>query len=353
MLQLNSALKSTCVFLLLAGASTISQAQNYIGLGIGQSSFDIEGQTLSEDEDTAGALFIGRDFTRSISGEIYYHDLGTAEISGSGSQIDITATGLSLIYALPYNTETWSVYARLGAAHLTGSSSTEEVDDDTEIGYGIGLRWNMHENWFSRLEYRGYGSDHSAVFLTAAYAFGGDSKPVEEKPVAVIEEKAEIIEEVVVEVDSDNDGINDLADKCPGTSSDIKVDEAGCPVVITTEAKQAILETIDLKSVNFKSNSKELTPSSISYLDTAAVALKANSSINLEVQAYTDSGGAESYNLELSEKRAQSVKQYLVEQGIDASRLQAKGYGEANPIADNTTAAGRAENRRVEFKVID
>ena len=80
--------------------------------------------------------------------------------------------------------------------------------------------------------------------------------------------------------------------------------------------------------------------------------LKDYSKIQVEVQGHTDSDGSATYNLQLSDSRAQSVMQYLVEAGVDAERLQAKGYGEVVPIADNETDEGKEKNRRVEFKII-
>ena len=80
--------------------------------------------------------------------------------------------------------------------------------------------------------------------------------------------------------------------------------------------------------------------------------LAQNPGLRIEVSGYTDSSGAAAYNQSLSERRAQEVEKVLIEQGVDASRLEAKGYGEENPAADNGTSKGRALNRRIEFKVL-
>ena len=77
--------------------------------------------------------------------------------------------------------------------------------------------------------------------------------------------------------------------------------------------------------------------------------LKAYPEVRVEVAGYTDDVGKEDYNLGLSQRRADSVKQYLVNAGISTDRVLARGYGESNPVASNSTASGRAENRRIEF----
>ncbi|MGH8279856.1 MAG: OmpA family protein [Gammaproteobacteria bacterium] len=110
-------------------------------------------------------------------------------------------------------------------------------------------------------------------------------------------------------------------------------------------------EIISLPGVDFAHNSAVLTPSSRGTLDNAVQTLKNNMHINAEVAGYTSSTGTAAYNLKLSQRRAESVMKYLVGHGIDAGRLTAKGYGEADPVASNKTAAGRAKNRRVELRV--
>ena len=110
-------------------------------------------------------------------------------------------------------------------------------------------------------------------------------------------------------------------------------------------------EIIELKGINFPSNSAELTASSKSTLENAVKTLQRRADIKVEVAAHSDSRGKASYNRRLSDSRANSVMNYLISRGIDASRLTAKGYGEEKPIADNATAAGRAKNRRVELRI--
>lgn len=113
-----------------------------------------------------------------------------------------------------------------------------------------------------------------------------------------------------------------------------------------------VRDVVVLKGVNFANNSAQLTPSSTVVLDDVAATLVKRSDIRAEVAGHTDDRGDANYNRSLSQRRAESVRSYLVSKGVDASRLTARGYGEDSPIADNKTSAGRAENRRVELRAL-
>jgi OOP family OmpA-OmpF porin len=104
-----------------------------------------------------------------------------------------------------------------------------------------------------------------------------------------------------------------------------------------------------LEGVNFDNDSATLRPDSIATLDAAAATLKEWGEVKIEVAGHTDSVDTDAYNLKLSQRRADTVRAYLIEKGIAADRLFAKGYGEANPVADNRTPEGRFKNRRVEL----
>lgn len=111
--------------------------------------------------------------------------------------------------------------------------------------------------------------------------------------------------------------------------------------------------TIRLDKLTFEYNSAEITDSASTVLDIAALFLSQNGSIQVEIAAHTDDIGSPEFNQDLSERRAASVVQALVLRGADASRLIPRGYGESQPIADNGTEEGQAQNRRVEFKILE
>ena len=144
--------------------------------------------------------------------------------------------------------------------------------------------------------------------------------------------------------DADGDGVMDDKDRCPHTPAGVKVDEEGCQVLFEAKKKTLILE-----GVNFETGKSELTPESKTILDGVAESLVANDEINVQVSGHTDNTGSAALNNRLSKARAESVRAYLEEKGVAAARLKAAGFGPTKPIASNKTAAGRAQNRRVEL----
>ncbi len=138
-------------------------------------------------------------------------------------------------------------------------------------------------------------------------------------------------------LDSDADGVNDCLDKCPGTIKGALVNKLGCAVRLV------------LKGQHFKYDSAELSLNAKELLEGVAADLIAFPQKNeIQVQGHASSEGSDPYNMKLSERRAHSVVEYLKLKGV-ANKLTAKGYGETQPIADNNSEAGKAENRRVEL----
>jgi len=146
-------------------------------------------------------------------------------------------------------------------------------------------------------------------------------------------------------IDSDGDGIVDELDKCPNTSSGTAVQSDGCPPVGAA--------MLVLNEVNFDCNQATLTRAARTIPDSLAQTLRENPNIRLRVTGHTDSIGSDAYNRSLALRRANSARNYLVQQGISGNRLMVDGQGEARPIASNDTEVGRARNRRVEFMVIE
>ena len=150
--------------------------------------------------------------------------------------------------------------------------------------------------------------------------------------------------------DADRDGVPDTRDRCANTPAGRMVDANGCPYAELPAAGQALV----LRNVTFISGSPRLTPRSRATLDGIATAVQAlvhaTPSARFEIGGYTDNRGSAAANRRLSQARAQSVMTYLVSKGVPASAMSAMGYGPDHPAASNATAAGRAQNRRVEIK---
>ena len=147
--------------------------------------------------------------------------------------------------------------------------------------------------------------------------------------------------------DSDGDGVIDNRDRCPSTPGLVTND--GCP-----EVKEEVKKVLDLavKNIQFNTGSDVLRRTSYASLNEVVKLMQEDDSFKLKLTGYTDNVGSEESNLLLSIRRANSVKRYLMENGISEDRLIADGLGIANPIADNSTREGRATNRRVELEII-
>lgn len=146
-------------------------------------------------------------------------------------------------------------------------------------------------------------------------------------------------------MDGDNDGVPDAQDACPNTPAGMRVDARGCQLLFEEGRTNVVLE-----GVTFATGSSRLTAESEVILDRVAESLVAAPEVNIEVQGHTDNTGSLALNNRLSEARAMSVRAYLISKGVAAQRVTARGYGPSQPAVPNTTAEGRAQNRRVELK---
>jgi OOP family OmpA-OmpF porin len=150
--------------------------------------------------------------------------------------------------------------------------------------------------------------------------------------------------------DNDGDGVPECpqaVDQCPNKAANTP---DGCPeykLVKVTPKKIEIKQTIYFETAN-----ATIKPVSFPLLDEVATVLTDNPEIQVRIEGHTDDRGNNEYNMGLSQQRTDAVRQYLVGKGVDAGRMEAKGYGESAPIASNKNEAGRAQNRRVEFVII-
>lgn len=154
--------------------------------------------------------------------------------------------------------------------------------------------------------------------------------------------------------DSDGDGVPDFFDKCPNTPAGSKVDGSGCPLaktenvkVYVTEADKKVVKDA-IANLEFDLGKATIREHSFPSLNKVAELL-IDKNFSLKLAGHTDNIGGADFNMKLSKDRAEAIKAYLVSKGANASRIEATGYGKTQPIATNKTAAGRQQNRRVEF----
>jgi outer membrane protein OmpA-like peptidoglycan-associated protein len=151
--------------------------------------------------------------------------------------------------------------------------------------------------------------------------------------------------------DTDGDGFTDDKDQCPKepeTKNGYK-DEDGCPDEIPTEIKKF---TGAIKGITFETNKTVIRKQSFPTLDEAVKVLQDYPDLKIKVRGHTDNTGKREKNMTLSQGRAEAVKEYLVGKGVASDKIQTEGLGPDEPVADNKTAKGRTENRRIEFKII-
>ncbi len=280
--------------------------------------------------------------------------------TGKTSTTDFYRSSLGLDLVWTSHSPGWRPFALIGAGAAYNDMALKSMDGvnftanagagiaSPPLGpYGMRLRaevrmiydhrWSEPQDW--------------AGLLTVVIPLRRVAQPV----VRVETRTVEVVREIVREVpappppvaapppDSDRDGVDDAHDRCPDTLPGTRVDRDGCAV------EEAV---IVLQGVYFETGSDRLTHDSLSILIQAAAALRGQPSMKIEVRGHTDSVGRDENNLALSQRRAQSVVAFLVENGIPAARLTALGFGETRPVADNRTPEGRATNRRVEFRVL-
>jgi outer membrane protein OmpA-like peptidoglycan-associated protein len=154
------------------------------------------------------------------------------------------------------------------------------------------------------------------------------------------------------ELDNDRDGVPDAIDRCPNSPG--PAENFGCPAdykrVVIRQDRIEIKQQIRFKTASARIAGKE----SFETLREVAQAVRDNAQIKrLRVEGHTDSVGRDATNLKLSQARANSVMLELIKYGVDSSRLEAVGHGKSRPIASNTTASGRAKNRRTEFNIVE
>jgi len=241
----------------------------------------------------------------------------------------------------------------------------EGADDDFALNLGAGFKHAISKAWYWRGDARVYESLDSSnrdglILLSLGHVFGhptpapvpldsdGDGVPdandqCPQSPAgAIVDANGCTPAKPEAPKDSDQDGVIDTLDQCPGTPTDVVVDAQGCPKLVEKQV------TIRL-NVQFATDKAVVTPAYYPEIEKVAEFMAKHPGTQVVIEGHTDASGLDSYNLLLSQRRADAVKTVLVNEfAIDAARIEAKGFGETRPIADNNSAAGRQQNRRVD-----
>jgi OOP family OmpA-OmpF porin len=283
-----------------------------------------------------------------------------ADYQNGISDTDIFRTALNGVYEFPQS-NIITPFVKAGVGYETMGNHQYDNHNGMFGDVGAGVKIALAKQIALKLEaidmvkFNDFTWDNNILLLAGLnFAFGEKAQPaapvvaaaVVAAPVIAPEPKPERVAVVAapaapicpVNVDSDKDGIFDPQDKCPNTPEGFKVDGDGCPLKATLH-------------LNFITNGSTVDAAGIAKVKEFAGFMKNSPSYKATIVGHTDSTASDQYNQKLSEKRAQTVKALLIDQGIEASRLSASGEGEKMPVASNKTKQGRAENRRIEIEL--
>ncbi|WP_051700869.1 OmpA family protein [Endozoicomonas elysicola] len=266
----------------------------------------------------------------------------------NGGDVDLKSYRLDTFYDLtPWNGEL-TPYLVAGIDELQEKPDAGEKRDDTRMNAGAGVRKALTPNLSLQGDVRvvrslDYNQTESMFNVALNWTFGSVSQtapkatevnPVTRETVASIQP--------AISVDSDQDGIQDTVDLCPGTITGAAVDQTGC----------VPMEEINLL-VTFDFDSDAISSSAMSMIGKMGDFMTRYPDVKIRIKGHTDNQGHEDYNQVLSTKRADAVRESLIDQyKIDGDRIESIGFGEIEPVTSNMTKEGRQQNRRVVAEVI-
>lgn len=393
-----------CAALLAAGTASTATADEdriYASAMLQYMFFD---DTRPLENDFGTHLALGFPITDKFVVEVNY--LARNVDGSAGGALDQTGYGADAVFFFDRDGK-MDPYFVLGVGQQSDDYGTA-TDDYTTIAVGMGLIDEIDENLAFRADIRAYDGEDFGQSTDIAFGIGlvyyfGEAQ----RQTAPVAAAAPI---VVADKDTDGDGVMDSKDTCPGTAAGSKVDAAGCvvpvaaAVVVVDSDGDGVADTADacpntpkgvavladgcapdmdgdgvkdpqdkcpgtpagtrvladgcpiptvvkLEGVTFATGSDQLALSSKETLDQAIAKLKENPTVNVEVAGHTDATGNADKNRQLSQRRADAVRKYLLDGGVPEAQVSARGYGPDEPIATNDTAEGRASNRRVELRV--
>ncbi|CAA0082812.1 Outer membrane porin F [Zhongshania aliphaticivorans] len=343
-------------------ASAAEDGKWYLNPAIGYMVFDGD-----RDLDPTAVGIVGAEYKLDqdwgVEARAFYSD---AEHYRGNSNLDQEVLGASLDVLRYFGGESkLTPYMAGGIGLVDANPATGAYNAQTQLNAGGGVRYALDDAWSVRTDARYiYGTDNETadgiVSVGISYAFGGSAAapaPMPAPAPVTGDADADGVEDGVDQcsgtpagvavdakgcaLDKDGDGVPNFRDKCPNTPAGRQVDKFGCKFVLKHT------ESIKLE-INFANNSDAIPAAYAAELKKVADFMNKFGSTATVVEGHADSNGAAAYNKQLSQRRADAVRNALIrDYGIAANRLSAVGYGEERPIADNKTSAGRAANRRV------
>lgn len=319
----------------LADADTRFKHGWYVGAGTGLTEVSPEGSSggfyVEDDRDWGYKLFAGWRFLPHWGAEVSYVNTGKAGLGNVNPAIADDISDATISYQIPTIAANYylrgperdlDVFGRIGLSAITNSVSDDRIPYEKQtpiqLNLGIGVEWRFDDKWFARAAYDGFDNDASMFAISIGRYFAR------------------------------HDAHRTLPEPQPPAPTPAPVTEKPAPPEPVCAQFNGAIDAIQ-----FAVDSATLNDVSQARLQDAADSLRQFPDIRIQIEAHTDSSASEDYNLALSDRRANAIRDYLIELGIDASRLSAVGLGESQPRATNETQEGRALNRRVEFRMID
>lgn len=322
-----------CAVLAMAGIAIAGSAQSqdpvyYVSPGLNLIEFDRE--NMLENSEVGFSFALGVDFDRRWSAELGFMEADPAYAENQQeADLDTWEVGLRFTLGEPGDRLRPYLSGAVGNVNVDG-------DNDTLVNYGAGLEFELRDQvvlraGMSRYNYLGRDSD-IGFNAGLVYYFSERNPPPPPPPEPVV---------VAAPPDSDGDGVPDPDDDCSNTPSNYAVDENGCPILIEEIASFEL-------QVNFDFDEAVIRDEDVPEIEDLAEFLREYDGVMLQLEGHTDNVGTPLYNLDLSQRRADAVRDMLIEDfGISPGRVTAQGFGEQLPVADNETEAGREANRRV------
>lgn len=317
-----------------------------------------------------GGLWVRYHFSQRFAVELAYTRLvfdyeNDSSVTLANLDPAVDVLDLNIAYRM-WPTSAWHglIQFGLGYAKQSDIAGVNGNEDDFVMKLRLGPEYMLNNELmlgaYADLHHVNVGSGDDSELVTVSpllaltYYFGAGPK-----------------KETVKKVDTDGDGIDDKSDKCPGTKAGVTVDGNGCPLPIDSDGdgvadkddqcpatpagkpvtNYGCTQTQKLEfilNVQFALGSSRVNQAYTADLEKFANFLKKFENTKAEIEGHTDNTGSETVNYRLSQKRAESVRRFIIKKfAVPADRLTAKGYGPSQPVAENKTAAGRKKNRRV------